>query len=231
MTKSGLAYRTYRWRGEQEWLTEVGEGPAILIAPPLFEELNRCRALLMAIMRRLADAGFKSVLPDLPGTGESERAIGEIGLADWAGAFAAVASEYDMPRVAAFRGGSLVSGAGAAWRLSPVAGAALARDLVRARRAAGASESGAAIEAAARERTIEFAGYPLPPALFASLSAASPPVDLAGSRTVRLDTDPAEADLKLPGKPLWRQSEPGNDLALAARLAADIADWARACES
>ena len=51
MMSEGLQYRPYRWRGGDEWLAEIGNGPPILIAPPLFEELNRCRAFIIAIMQ------------------------------------------------------------------------------------------------------------------------------------------------------------------------------------
>ena len=50
-------------------------------------------------------------------------------------------------------------------------------------------------------------------------------------RVVRLETDPAVADRKVAGAPLWRQSEPGDDPALADLLADDIADWIARCAS
>jgi hypothetical protein len=34
MTSPQLRYRTYDWRGGEEWLAEMGAGPTILIAPP-----------------------------------------------------------------------------------------------------------------------------------------------------------------------------------------------------
>ena len=73
----------------------------------------------------------------------------------------------------------------------------------------------------------EFAGYAISAKLFAHLSDASIPRGEA--RTVRLSNDPGEAALKIDGRPLWRQAEPGTDPALSAALGRDIVDWARAC--
>src|SRR3712207_9428432 len=49
----------------------------------LFRSMNRTRALLATVMRRLAGEGFGCWLPDLPGTGESERALEEISWTQW----------------------------------------------------------------------------------------------------------------------------------------------------
>ena len=39
----------------------------------------------------------------------------------------------------------------------------------------------------------------------------------------------AAADIKFAGAPLWRRAEPGNDLALAALIADDVAAWIARC--
>lgn len=232
-----LSYRSYRWRGADEWLAEIGEGAPVLLVPPLFEELNRCRALLAHVIRGLASAGFMAVLPDLPGTGESLRSLDATGWEDWIGALGMLSFDLNVraqvPLLASFRGGCLLEeqvDAIGRWRFAPpVAGSALTRDLVRAKQATMPDKPRAdTIEAAARTELTEFAGYPVPPALWAGVSEATLP-DADAVRTVRLETDPAPADLKLAGKPLWRQSEPGNDPALAALLATDIAQWHRTC--
>ena len=79
MSAAGLAYETYQSQGGPEWMMRIGaaEAPPILFVAPLFEEMNRTRALIVATMRRLAERGFGCWLPDLPGTGESERALVE----------------------------------------------------------------------------------------------------------------------------------------------------------
>lgn len=231
-----LRYRSYRWHGHDEWLAEIGDGPPVLIAPPLFEELNRCRALLAGIMRALAAAGFHAVLPDLPGTGESPRSLVDVDWQDWTGALGLVSFDLKArsrtPFLASFRGGCLLeeqAGAAALWRFAPVAGSALTRDLIRARQATQSVRLGAGeLEAQARGEVTEFAGYKIPPAIFAPLSTAITGTEEV-ARTVRLDTDPATAELKLAGKPLWRQSEPANDPALGEALAADLVTWMRAC--
>lgn len=233
---AALNYRSYRWRGVDEWLAEVGEGPTILLVPPLFEELNRCRALLAGVMRGLAAASLRAVLPDLPGAGESPRSLDAVRWDDWTGAMGMLSfdikARVQMPFVASFRGGCLIDDqveASGRWRFAPVAGAALARDLIRARQASLPGKARAeAIEAEVRTSAVEFAGYEIPPEIFGPMCDAAIP-DTDGARVVRLASDPAAADLKLDGKPLWRQAEPGNDLALSAALASDIAEWVRKC--
>ncbi len=229
-------YRRYRWRGTDEWLAEMGDGPPILFVPPLFEELNRCRALIAGVMRGVAAAGFQAVLPDLPGTGESPRALTDVRWIDWTGALGLLSFDLkarnQTPYLASFRGGCLIEDqaeVAGCWRFAPVAGDALARDLIRAKQATlPGRKSAEDLDAQARANVTEFAGYPVPPDIFAALTAAAVPADEV-AHTVRLDTDPAAADVKLSGKPLWRQSEPGNDPLLASALAADIVAWMRAC--
>lgn len=235
MTAS-LSYRSYRWHGANEWLAEIGSGPPVLLVPPLFEELNRCRTLLASVMRGLAGEGFHAVLPDLPGTGESPRDITDVGWQDWTGALGLLSFDLkarsQAPAIASFRGGCLLEEqveATAIWHFAPVNGAALCRDLVRAKQTAMPGKVRAdAIEAEGRARSSEFAGYTIPPGMFGTLCDAEV-CEAYQLRTVRLASDPAAADLKLSGKPLWRQAEPGNDAALAAHLATDIAEWIRAC--
>jgi pimeloyl-ACP methyl ester carboxylesterase len=98
------------------------DGAPILFLPPLFEEMNRTRALIAATMRALAGRGFGCWLPDLPGTGESERALEECEWGDWAAAAEAVAERLNGRAVTvSFRGGSLLDGVKATgrWRMSP----------------------------------------------------------------------------------------------------------------
>jgi pimeloyl-ACP methyl ester carboxylesterase len=193
-------------------MMRIGPGPALLFLPPLFEEMNRTRALLATVMRRLAADGFACWLPDLPGTGESERALGEISWNDWQAAAAAAFEAAGAVASVAVRGGALLDHAAQArWRFAPATGASLARDLARA----GLMTEGGG-------------GYAPSEQLLSALAAAEPQ---AGEtvRTVRLATDRAEADLKLEGPPLWRRAEPQNDYELAEAMAFDISIWVRAC--
>jgi pimeloyl-ACP methyl ester carboxylesterase len=193
--------------------------PPVLFLPPLFEELNRTRALIAGIMRRVAARGYGCWLPDLPGTGESERALETAGWEQWREAVAAAAAQIchggKVAAVVGIRGGCLLDDrvpAQCAWRFAPVAGASLTRDLSRAGLAAGGG----------------MAGYSAPELLLKPLERAIPaPIDTL--RIIRLESDPADADLKIKGPPLWRRAEPEQAPDLAALLAADIIDWAGQC--
>lgn len=194
--------------------------PPILFVPPLFEELNRTRALIVATMRRLAAEGHGCWLPDLLGTGESVTPLEQVALGDWrqniaAAATHAAAASGKLPVVASLRGGGLVDGGAEAschWRFAPVAGRAIVRDLDRTSLAGGA----------------EWAGYPASAELRAALATAEP-VDVPQVRVVRLETDAGAADHKVAGPALWRRSEPGQSYELAAMLAADVNEWSRSC--
>ena len=73
-------------------------GPVAVVALPLFEEANRTRAFAVTICRALAKRGVASVLPDLPGQGESLVPTEAARLPDWRSAFAAAAA-HAGPRV------------------------------------------------------------------------------------------------------------------------------------
>jgi len=219
-TAASLAFARFESGGRQEWLMRIGaeDAPAILLVPPLFEEMNRTRALLASVMRRLAAQGFGCWLPDLSGTGESERGLGEASWDDWrhdvTAASAYVTEKAGKPLIASVRGGVLLDdGAGARgwWRFAPADGLALQRDMVRAGLAG-----------------VEWAGYAPSDALKAGLAGATQ-AEVTPLRTLRLETDTQPADLKIDAPALWRRSEPGTSDALADALAADLAKWSRAC--
>lgn len=214
--RGGLVYDRYLHDGQAEWLLRIGpaDGRPVLIVPPLFEELNRTRALLVAVMRGLAADGFLCVLPDLPGTGESERELADCTWADWTDALKTIAEPLGPDCLTiALRGGALLDHVQAAhWRLAPADGASLARDLARSGLVGGA----------------EGAGYDPAPALIEALAAAVP-TEVAPLRTARLASDPRPADVKLDGPALWRRSEPATASELAAAITSDISDWSRAC--
>ena len=216
MSQAALAFETLESGGRQEWLMRIGaaEAPAILFVPPLFEEMNRTRALLAALMRRLAAEGFGCWLPDLSGTGESERDLTDVAWGDWRHDVTAAAAHVGKPLIASLRGGVLLDDAASGlgwWRFAPVDGLKLQRDMVRAGLAG-----------------VEWAGYAPSDALKAGLAGATQ-AEVAKLRTVRLATDAQPADLKVDGPALWRRSEPGTSDELAAALAADLAEWSRAC--
>lgn len=231
MTPSGdLGYDRYSSRNCDEWLMRIGtpEARPVLFLPPLFEEMNRTRALLAATMRALAPRGYCCWLPDLPGSGESERALDAIGWEDWRDAVrdAAAAVALTAGRsvaVASLRGGALLDDAAEAacrWRFAPADGASLSRDLVRS--SLVAPQDGAP--------GLDLAGYRLGEALFDALAKAIPE-PLEPLRVVRLASDRGEADFKLDGPALWRRSEPASSPALAAALADDLAAWIEQCDA
>jgi pimeloyl-ACP methyl ester carboxylesterase len=213
----GLRYDRYQVNGRVEWLMRIGpeNGVPILFIPPLFEELNRTRALLAGVMRALAAEGMNCTLPDLPGTGESERDLSDVGWQEWRDAVAAVADSLGADLlIASIRGGALLDAtpARAHWRLAPVEGSSLIRDLARTSLAGG--EGGA--------------GYDLAPRLRGALVDAKP-ADLPAVWTVRLASDPRPADFKLEGPALWRRAEPQSASELTASIASDVMAWSRAC--
>jgi alpha-beta hydrolase superfamily lysophospholipase len=217
---SALAFAAFAGADRDEWLMRIGEegAPAILFVPPLFEEMNRTRALIAAVMRRLARQGFGCWLPDLGGTGESARNLADAAWDDWrhdvTSACAYVTQKAGKPLVASLRGGALLDDAAAArcwWRFAPAEGLALSRDMVRAGLAG-----------------VEWAGYAPSDALKAALSGATPAA-VAPLRLVRLETDAQAADAKIDGPALWRRSEPGTSDALAGALATDIAALSASC--
>jgi hypothetical protein len=185
----------------------------ILVIEPLFEEANRCRRLIAQIMRGLDVQGIGSTLADLPGTGECPADIADVRLDDWRTAV----SSYEAAFVASFRGGALVDDAGDErdiWRFAPESGARIVRDLKRT--------------ALTSSNATSLAGHALSDAFLADLEAALP-ASVTGVRTVRLESDPQDAEIKLTGTPLWRRAEPGEDGELAAALVADLAARVKQC--
>lgn len=214
-------------------------GPQVLIVPPLFEEMNRTRALLAGIGRQLSEHGIGSWLPDLPGTGDGALPLGAVSWSLWRGAVQATcelmaASHGTKPHLFAVRGGALLADGAAAssrYLLAPVAsGERLLRELMRTRLAAdqerGDSTSLAALEARSAKEVVEMGGYPISPALAADLRAATLPAfepTRAGTLTG------GTGDRLFDGPPVWRQAEPAAAPALACEIADDLAAWIKTC--
>jgi hypothetical protein len=208
-------------------------GPVVIAALPLFEEANRTRAFMVSILRALATRGVAGALPDLPAQGESLLPTHEATLGLLQGGFAAAAASLPAPVFSlAIRSGALLDGAAALtgrYHFSPMAGADLRRELIRARQAS-ARESGEPFDPAmidSATEPVELAGNQIAPQLLREFVGATP-VAIA-THIVRLDTDAKPADAKLPGNPLWRRAEPDNDVAFAERVAEDIAAWIATC--
>lgn len=222
---TGLRFETYDWAGGREAMLRFGpdSGPIVLAALPLFEEANRTRQFLVTILRALAVAGIGSVLPDMPGTGESIIATYDARLLDQQVAFTTLTEQLGMHTYSVAIRSAALLGAGAPlagrWHMTPQTGEDLLRDLHRAR----------SVVRSDAEAQDEYMGNRLSTAMLADLRGATP--DSVGRRRiVRLDTDPRPADAHYAGSPLWRRAEPDNDVPLAQRLAADISAWIAACE-
>lgn len=213
----------YDWAGGHEALWRFGPdtGPVVLLLLPPFEEANRTRTFAVGLLRALADREIAGMLPDLPGKGESPLATDAVTLADWRSAVTALVEATDRPVVSAtIRAGALFDTDAAVagrWHLAPQSGNRLVRELERI---AGGIDRSAP--------TVEIAGNRIATALLADLATATPSTDHP-CRIVRLGTDPDHADLRIDAAPLWRRAEPGDDPALAALLADDLAAWSRAC--
>lgn len=227
---------TYDWAGGREAMLRFGPaaGPVVVLALPLFEEANRTRTFAVGLLRRLADRGIAGVLPDLPGQNESPVATEHAMLAGWRAAFAAAAAATGR-RVhsVTIRGGSLIDHDArvvSRWQFAPAKGEALIRELIRTAQAAGEPVEIDLNAWSDEGGPVTIAGNLISRPLLRDLNAADCVRD-GLVRVVRLDTDPAVADRKVEGAPLWRRSEPGDDPALAQCLAEDIAGWIDRCAS
>lgn len=208
----------YEWPGGREAMLRVGPpgAPTVLAALPLFEEGNRTRAAMVDVLRRLALHGIAGALPDLPGTGDSLTNTADITLAAWRSAFAAACAHLGgSVHICAWRSGALIDGEAAAdsrWYLAQQSGDALARELARLRHLSGGTD---------------VAGNTVPGDLLTALAAAQP-TTTGALRVARLASDAKPADAKLPGRPLWRGTEPDTDTALQQAAAEDLAAWIKA---
>lgn len=220
---------TYTFAGQREYCLSLGDAAAtqrILIIPPLFDEMNRVRRMLLEAMRVLAMRGSSSLLPDLPGCNESSADMSVQTVASWQEAMAAAASELNATHVASLRGGALIDGAIDLphWRLAPVKGSSLLKTMLRTRIAAdkeaGKATTAEQLMAEARTSPIELSGYLLGHVMLDSLDKAEPVV-LADAREVALSD--------IDGSPLWLRAEPGDDPTMSAGLAAALDSWSATC--
>jgi hypothetical protein len=188
----------------------------VIVFEPLFEEANRTRRLLAEIGRGLDIQRIGLTIASLSGMGESLTPISQVTFAQWRDEATAAIAQVQPTIIASLRGGALIDDIGAAkgwWRFAPETGARIVRDLKRTQLA---GETGL------------YAGHALSDDFLGELEAAQP-VGVSPLRTVRLESDAAAADAKLPGSPLWRRAEPGEDAVLAAAMTSDLAAWVMQC--
>ena len=203
----------------------------VILVPPLFDEMNRMRKMMVDVMRSLHALEIGSFLPDLPGTNESLVALERVTLSDWRKAVQACTQQHQISHIASFRGGALTVAnmlSADHWIFSPVKGATILRTMLRTKIAAdresGSNTSLAELTARAEARPLELAGNIIGSELFAQLNAADVP-DLENQRIVRLEADNKPGDGQVPGSALWLRAEPDDDTAMSAAIARDIASW------
>jgi hypothetical protein len=218
-------YLSYETGGHKEYCLSFGEADAartILIVPPLFDEMNRTRRMLVVAMRALAERSVRTLLPDLPGCNESLADLAGQSLDDWRCAVADCAGQLAATHIASLRGGALIDDGATLphWRLAPVKGSSLLKTMLRARIVAD-KEAGVVTTAEQLLATVpvELSGNIFGADMLASLEAAEPSADEAH--------DVALADIN--GTPLWLRAEPGEDTAMSAAIAESVDGWSASC--
>lgn len=221
-------------------------GPVVIAALPLFEEANRTRAFVVTVLRKLAERGVASILPDLPGTGDSLSPLERLSILDLQTAYddclAVPVAEGRTSYAFGVRSGALLDALGllsGRWHLTPQDGSQLLRELTRIKQAElhRSTPLGDAwyFDDAPLDDTsappVRIAGNLISPILLIDLTVKKPlnSEDIP-RRVARLGTDAQPADIKFDAAPLWRRAEPDNDPALAALIADDIAAWIAKCE-
>ncbi len=230
---AGPHHLTYDIGGHEEQVLGFGAPDAarkILIIPPLFDEMNRVRRMLVSAMRQLAERGVAAYLPDLPGTNESMALMPEQDLDSWRAAIVLAAEQLGATHIAAIRGGALIDDSVSLphWRLAPVKGASLIKTMMRTR-IAGDKEAGIItstddLMAEARISQVELSGNLLNLKMVEQLNGAEA-APLANVRTVTLSEGP---DM-ISGSALWLRAEPQDDPAMSAAIAADLDRWSATC--
>jgi hypothetical protein len=229
-----LHHLTYDLGGKKEHVLGFGAPDAprkILIIPPLFDEMNRVRQMLIVVMRDLAALGVTTILPDLPGTNESLALMPEQDLDSWRTAMVLAAEQLKATHIAAIRGGVLIDDGLPDlphWRLAPVKGASLIKMMMRARIAsdkeAGITTTTDDLLAEALASRVELSGNVLNLKMVEQLMAAEP-ASLHDVRTITLGDDP---DM-IQGSALWLRAEPQDDATMSAAIAVDLDRWSASC--
>ena len=205
---------------EHAFALDRGRAVRVLVIPALFDEANRLRRFAVETLRALDGRGIDSVLIDLPGCNESPRPLSALALTDWQAAVAAASAHFRATHLLALRGGALAvppANTLPLMMLAPVNGAAVVRQMLRARvlssREAGREERSEALLAQARATGITLSGHDLSARMVTGLEAAEAP---AGTRA------PSQG----PGP--WLRAEPGEDRVQSEGLAACVATWVAA---
>jgi hypothetical protein len=210
---------------------EENSARRLLIIPPLFDEMNRVRRVLVTAMRALGAQGVSCLLPDLPGTNESQAALSAQSLDSWKASMVAVAQRMKATHIASIRGGTLLDGLCPElphWRLAPVSGGSLLKTMLRTRIAgdkeAGVTTSMDDLMLVAQSAPLALAGSQLGPSMVAQLVTAEP-APLPRLRSLTLGEGPDQ----LVGSALWLRTEPQDDPDMAMALCAELDRWSASC--
>lgn len=191
----------------------------LLVIPPLFDEANKLRHLLVCVMRLLDRSGVDSVLPDLPGMNESAQPLEHQTLAHWRTCAKSAAVHFGATHVLAVRSSAILAPPDyPGWRYAPVPAASALRTMLRARvlvsREAGREETQSMLSETGRAEGLEAIGYRIGSQMFAELEAARLP---DSGRLIDIDQQ------TVGGSGLWLRAEPDHDPAQAETLAAILA--------
>ena len=227
------AFVSYEFADRKELCLSIAARSSrrVMLIPPLFDEMNRMRKMMVDVMRSLHALEISSFLPDLPGTNESLVPLEQVTLPEWQEAVRACAQQHQISHIASFRGGALtVAGIQSAshWIFCPIKGATLLRTMLRTKIAAdresGLNTSLADLSSQAEAGPLELAGNIIGSELFAQLNAADI-ADMPGQRVIRLESDSKPCGGRIAGSALWLRAEPDDDPAMSAAIAQDIATW------
>lgn len=223
------SHLTYETGGHIEYCLCFGAADAtrtILIVPPLFDEMNRARRMLVETMRALADKNVRSLMPDLPGCNESLADLATQSLSSWRQAVTDCATLHKATHIASLRGGSLIYDMTGlpSWRLASVKGRSLLKAMLRTRIAAdkeaGISTNTEQLLAAAQTAPVALSGNLLGLEMLDGLDAATPATDEAICEV---------ALAGIGGTPLWLRAEPGDDAKMSVSIATELDRWSASC--
>jgi hypothetical protein len=223
-----LYHLQYPFAGRSEYALCCGPEAAecrVLIIPPLFDEMNRMRRVLVSAMRALSAFGVASVLPDLPGCNESEAALRDQNLNAWQGAVISASAHFAITHVFSVRGGCLIDDIPLLpkLRLAPVKGKSVLNLLIRSR-ISGDNEGGLKttseqLAAEARMGFADLAGNHINASLWHQLGTAIPVQHPFCDECTVTDID---------GSAIWLRAEPQDDPAMAAGIARRLENWCKA---
>jgi hypothetical protein len=224
---SAPRHLNYHFEGFDEACLGFGNADAtrrVMFVPPLFDEMNRMRATLVGAMRKLAERGVATLLPDLPGCNESLASITAQSIESWRGAIRAANAQLCTTHLASIRGGALlVTGDPLPqWQLAPVQGSSLLKTMLRTRivsdKEGGLNSTLDGLLADAQHGPLNLSGYRLSAGMLASLDSAIP---------ASAAFEAALSDVA--GKPLWLRAEPQEDAEMSTALAAELDRWSASC--